>query len=394
MTNNTFYSNLPVCENLEAVLGKNKFYQLPSDWHLIVTDVKASTDAVLRGEYRQVIMLGIATIVTVLNSIEENFEIPFVFGGDGAVIAVPESIAEKVLVDLAELKHFAISNFKFDLRVAAFPVHEITQAGYHVLVGRYRLSSTNELAVFDGGGVQYVENKVKENDVPLISNVNTSTPIHDRLKGLECRWQPLIKNKAMFACLHVRALETEQQQRVNTYMQLWKRLHTIYENSQLEQPIETKDLKLALSKADLQAESFARAPNRPWLSRQTYRCLLRGQIVLGMLFMYFNVRCGGCKWGQYTWQLVNNIDFHSFADGYTRVLPGTISQHQKLIDYLDQQCHDGNLIYGLHLTEKALLTCYITHYSNQHIHFLDGNDGGLTLAMRQLKWRISEPPKV
>ncbi len=394
MINNTFYADLPASNSLEAVLDDNQFYQLPPDWCLIVTDVKASTDAVLRGEYRQVILLGVATIVTVLNSIEDRFEIPFVFGGDGAVIALPESAADRVLAELAKLKQLASSNFNFKLRVAAFPIHEITQAGHEVLVGRYRLSSSNDLAVFDGGGVQYVETRVKENDTPLPDNVKTAPPIRNRLQGLECRWQPLTKTKGMFASLHVRALATEQQQRVQTYKQLWSELRTIYAAPQLEHPIETSDLKLTIAEKHLQAESLALAPSRSWLAQQRYRYWLRVQIILGMLLMYFNINAGGLKWGQYTGQLVNNIDFHSFADGYTRVLPGTISQHQELIDYLDRQCHDGNLVYGLHLTEKALITCHITHYSNQHIHFLDGNDGGLTLAMRQMKWRTLEQTKV
>jgi hypothetical protein len=394
MINNTFYADLPASNSLEAVLDDNQFYQLPPDWCLIVTDVKASTDAVLRGEYRQVILLGVATIVTVLNSIEDRFEIPFVFGGDGAVIALPESAADRVLAELAKLKQLASSNFNFKLRVAAFPIHEITQAGHQVLVGRYRLSSSNDLAVFDGGGVQYVETKVKENDIPLPDNVTITPPTRDRLQGLECRWQPLTKTEGMFASLHVRALASGQQQRVQTYKQLWSKLRTIYAAPQLEHPIETSDLKLTITEKDLQAESLALAPSRSWLAQQRYRYWLRVQIILGMLLMYFNINAGGLKWGQYTGQLVNNIDFHSFADGYTRVLPGTISQHQELIDYLDRQCHDGNLVYGLHLTEKALITCHITHYSNQHIHFLDGNDGGLTLAMRQMKWRTLEQTKV
>lgn len=393
-TNDAFYADLPVGDSLEMVIQDNHLYPLPADWCLIVSDVKASTDAVVRGEYRQVILLGVATIVTVLNSIDDNLSVPFVFGGDGAVIALPKRIVDVALAELTKLQQLAKTSFKLELRVAPFTMQEIIKAGHQVLVGRYRLSSSNDLAVFDGGGVQYAENRIKFKDNALAQALNTNSPIRDRLKGLECRWQPLTKNNGLFACMHVRALATQQQQRVQIYKHLWSRLRTIYASPQLEHPVETRDLKLTLATRDLKAETLACATSDSWLAQQRYRYWLRGQIILGMLLMYFNVQTGDFKWGQYTGQLVNNIDFHSFSDGYTRVLPGTVSQHQKLIDYLDQQCHDGKLIYGLHLTEKALITCHITHYSNQHIHFMDGDDGGLTLAMRQMKWRHLQPTGV
>lgn len=392
MSKHTFYADLPVSDSLEAALLNNALDALPSDWGLIVSDVKASTEAVLRGEYRQVILLGVATIVTILNSLEDNMQVPFVFGGDGAVIALPLRYMDTALAELTKLQQVARANFKLELRVAAFTVPEITAAGHQVLVGRYRLSPSNDLAVFDGGGIQYIESKIKEKSaVSITVDYQLSVPISERLKGLECRWQPLAKNKGLFACLHVRALTGERQHALHTYKQLWNRLRNIYEAPQLEHPIETRDLKLALSARDLKAETLARSSNGSWLAQQRYRYWLRGQIILGMLLMYFNVRAGDIKWGNYTGELVDNVDFHSYCDGYTRVIPGTITQHQKLIDYLDQQCHNNHLVYGLHLTEKALITCHITHYSNQHIHFLDGDDGGLTRAMRQMKWRMMQP---
>ena len=66
-TNDAFYADLPVGDSLEMVIQDNHLYPLPADWCLIVSDVKASTDAVVRGEYRQVILLVVANIVTVLN---------------------------------------------------------------------------------------------------------------------------------------------------------------------------------------------------------------------------------------------------------------------------------------------------------------------------------------
>ncbi|HEX5098789.1 MAG TPA: DUF3095 family protein, partial [Polyangiaceae bacterium] len=50
----------------------------------------------------------------------------------------------------------------------------------------------------------------------------------------------------------------------------------------------------------------------------------------------------------------------------------------------------GHLVYGIHRAPSALITCYLRSYSGDHVHFVDGSDGGYALAARQLKAQLAE----
>ena len=65
-----------------------RYRPLPEGWALAVADVVSSTEAIAAGKYKSVNMAGASVITAVLNVLEGS-DYPFVFGGDGAVIAVP-----------------------------------------------------------------------------------------------------------------------------------------------------------------------------------------------------------------------------------------------------------------------------------------------------------------
>jgi spermidine synthase len=59
-----------------------------------------------------------------------------------------------------------------------------------------------------------------------------------------------------------------------------------------------------------------------------------------------------------------------------------------LRDYLDRRADKGELTYGLHISDHAVMTCLVASADdNQHVHFIDGGDGGYTRAATQLKAR-------
>jgi hypothetical protein len=48
----------------------------------------------------------------------------------------------------------------------------------------------------------------------------------------------------------------------------------------------------------------------------------------------------------------------------------------------------GQVKYGIHVSDTALMTCFVQGVAdNQHIHFIDGADGGLAMAAADFKAR-------
>ena len=50
----------------------------------------------------------------------------------------------------------------------------------------------------------------------------------------------------------------------------------------------------------------------------------------------------------------------------------------------------GELSYGVHLSDTALMTCLVESATEQkHVHFIDGGEGGYTQAAQELKRRVA-----
>jgi len=57
---------------------------------------------------------------------------------------------------------------------------------------------------------------------------------------------------------------------------------------------------------------------------------------------------------------------------------------------LQQQLKSRQLLYGLHVADRAHMTCLVFDYSGRHLHFIDGADGGLFLAAKAFKERANQ----
>ncbi|MCF8243170.1 MAG: DUF3095 family protein [Melioribacteraceae bacterium] len=57
MMNENFYQNLPVLNNYADVADFSNYHAIPSDWHIIVSDVTGSTEATGKGKFKEVNIL-------------------------------------------------------------------------------------------------------------------------------------------------------------------------------------------------------------------------------------------------------------------------------------------------------------------------------------------------
>ena len=66
------------------------------------------------------------------------------------------------------------------------------------------------------------------------------------------------------------------------------------------------------------------------------------------------------------------------------------SRRGEIERYLETERAADAIVYGLHASGAALITCFIRDYAGDHVHFVDGSDGGYALAARELKRRWKE----
>jgi len=88
---------------------------------------------------------------------------------------------------------------------------------------------------------------------------------------------------------------------------------------------------------------------------------------------------------KYLSEMVANSDARKFDEMLRMVLDSTNEQHRTLELALDKRYKSGQITYGIHTSSQALMTCLVFNLAGNHVHLIDGADGGYALAAKQMK---------
>lgn len=387
MSSSTFYSNLPLLTDFRDVGRQESYTPLPDDWHVVMCDVRNSTLAVEAGQYKKVNTLGAALITAVLN-LAGDTEIPFVFEGDGATLCVPPDLLAGARAALLQTQAMARKSFGLDLRVATMPVARIREARAGLKVARYRVSEHYVQAMFAGGGLAHAERCMKDPATAHLYRVEPgSVEASASFEGLECRWQDIPSRHGETVSVMVRILLSDAAQVERLYLELIAKVREIYGADDDCHPVWPPNLAFSFSRSRLDSEVGVRAGQRGALGRWLYLTRTRLIVLLGWFLMTFRIRTADTDWGSYRTILARNSDVKKFNDCFRQILAGTASQREALTRWLDEHFARRELVYGIHVADRAQITCLVFDYSGRHVHFVDGADGGLFMAAKALKER-------
>jgi hypothetical protein len=208
------------------------------------------------------------------------------------------------------------------------------------------------------------------------------------LDGLECRWQDIPSRHGETVSLMVRALKAENV--ADLYRDVIAKVHEIYGTDEACHPITVPDLTPALDAERLGNEVGVRAADHGPLGKWLYLMRTRWFVVLGWFLMKFGLQTQETDWSKYKITMVGNSDVRKFNDIYRQILSGRSAQREALDAWLAGRYAKRELVYGLHVTDRAHMTCLVFNYSGRHLHFIDGADGGLFLAAKQFKERSAK----
>lgn len=384
----SFYRDLPAHEHFDAVARSALYTGAPGDWQVIITDIRGSTQAIESGRYKEVNLVGASTIMAIKN-IAAGTAIPFVFGGDGATLLIPPSLVNKTRETLRFCKSMSKESFGLELRVGMVPVSELLKAGHSVRVLKFRLGGKTDQAMFLGGGLQVAEKWVKD---PAPSNpwllTDSGLPAPDEtFKGLECRWKPLKARHDEVVCLLVRSTRPTLEAQEIVYLEVLRKIDEIYGAD--NRPVAYRSLQLTLQPAALRPEAGVHMSAAQPAQRNARAWHLAFFNFIWRWVFRFRLVVAGTDWGNYRDEVVSNSDDRKFDEMLRMVLDGTKTQRIALTTFLDQQQTAGALVYGMQVSDEALLTCLVFDRQGDHIHFVDGNGGGYALAAKSLKSRMN-----
>jgi len=390
MTSALFYSKLPVLTEFGDVSRPERFTPLPEDWHVVMCDVRNSTLAVEAGRYKNVNTVGASMITAMLNA-SGDIEIPFVFEGDGAMFCVPPGLLEDARAALLKTQALARQSFDLDLRIATLPMARIREAGYGIRVARYRVSDNYIQAVFAGGGMAYADRAMKDPvSGPQCAVEPGSSAPNASFEGLECRWQDIPSRHGETVSVIVRALGGDESAAARIYHDLIAEVREVYGADDACHPVHPTHLTLSLEGRRLHNEAGVRAMDRGAAGRWLYLMKTRLVVLLGAFLMRFRIRTAQTDWGRYKQTLAQNSDVRKFNDCFRQILAGNAAQREALTAWLDERFAKRDLVYGMHVTDRAQMTCLVFNYAGRHLHFIDGADGGLFLAAKAMKQRVAQ----
>lgn len=386
MDSKLFYEQLPAVTDFSDLADSSCYHEIPEDWAVIVADIQGSAQAIQKGKYKEVNALGVCVLAAVVNA-AKPLHIPYVFGGDGAALCIPLFLADKVREILKTTRKLARESYRLDLRTGIVPVAGILEAGYKVLVARFKTSGYCTQAAFSGGGVAYAEDCLKKGALP--EDADDAAKVEADYSGLECRWKNIPSPRGETVSLLVRPHpETAQESAAEIYREVIAQIEWVYDGWPECHPLTQKVLRLTFAIRRLMVEFKCRTFGRGVRGRLGYGLKMVITNLLGWVVMTFKVSLGGIRWGDYKQQVVKNADVRKFDDMLRVVISGTPAQRETLLSYLDTGYRKKRLVYGVHVSKSALMTCLIHDYAGEHYHFVDGADGGYAAAALEIKKRL------
>jgi len=387
-TSVNFYHDLPPLASFAEATEGRLYVDLPNDWWIVIADVAGSTRAIESGAYKKVNTVGVACIAAVTN-VDRGIDLPFVFGGDGATFAIPEMLRERVICALRGAQRLARASFGLDLRVGLVQVSELTQQGYWVKLAKVRLSPHVTQPALSGRGWEEAEKRVKQYGMPgALKVVEQEGPASASFEGFECRWQGVPSFYDHKLSLLVAAISPDADTNLATYQRLLQQIQQIYGDVAHYHPLRSDRMRLTFDPRLLAHEWRVRSAGRGWRKRLHYLLRMLLQNLAGRLIFARNMDAGSVNWSHYRDELVQNSDFRKFDGMLRMIMDGSESQAARLHEFLEEEYRARRLVYGMQKSREALVTCIVQSYTGNHLHFVDGGDGGYALAARALKQRL------
>ena len=357
------------------VTDPSQYVDVPDDWSIGIADVVDSTAEIAAGRYKAVNLAGAGTISAVANALDGELAL-FIFAGDGARFAIPPHQASRAADALSRTAMWAKRDLNLNLRVGMMSVAAARAAGFDVSVAFLRASENVRYAMFAGGGIDWVELRLKKGVIDLSPSGVEDEP---DLTGLSCQWGAIASRNGKILSLIVKpGPETTKAQfarvaaRVVAFLRRADCLNPV--------PIDGPEVTWPSKSLSYQSRVAARSRSLPWRRVQVF-----WTAVFAWLVFRFDLRIGAFQPKRYRREIAENTDFRKYDDGLFFTLDCSPDAIARLKVILDAAAARRLVRYGMHIQNEALMTCVAPSVeTSRHMHFVDGASGGYAAAAQTL----------
>lgn len=381
MSTKYFYKKLPYVENFSDTTSERLYKDVPLDWFIVVTDIANSTYEIEEGRFKDINFVTAATTTALIN-IDKRNDFPFVYGGDGVSMLFHTEYLEIVKSVLLDIQKFAKQKFDLELRTGIVPVIDVMQAKRKVKLLKLKVANQYFQSLSTGGGLAYAEYLVKAD--PQYTFTVKNPKCSADFSGLECVWETVPAKSDEIVSLLVQASGTYAEQAA-TYDAVMNAVHEIYGDRHARFPLSRSIVSTGLSLEKISLYSKLEAYQRKQSEAvQVIHLIIKELTKLPRRYIRILKRLLNRSDSQefYT------VDSEKFDDMIRMVISGTREQRHQMEELLQEYYKEGKLVYGLHTSKKAYISCFIFSRKGRQVYFIDGYDGGYTHAAKELDNRL------
>jgi hypothetical protein len=376
-----FYEGLSPFTEFNHLTNSSYFYPVPGDWVVFITDVKGSTKAIKEGRYKDVNTIGAASIVAARKGMDRE-DFPFVFGGDGATLIIPQTHADAVANELCALKTLALANYALELRVGMVKMAELRASGLDIQMAKYEMTKGRSIAILRGDGLNKAEEWIKSGDSRF--QAVESKEIKTDLTGLSCRWQPIPSKNGKILTLIVLSRKGN-----TVYEQILERLQKIFP--------EGMDSLNPVSSPSHQYKTITQCVQEEYKYHPSLLSLvfLKRFLEIILAVIIFKWKLPIPFFSRYANSMASHSDYRKFDNTLRMVIDCSLEGVHKVKELLGTLYMQGTLYYGTFESENSLMTCFVEGLNQgEHIHFVDSENGGYAMAALEMKKQMKEQVSV
>lgn len=392
MATSEFYRDLEPCGGFDAALDGGCFADVPDDWIVAATDVVNSTTAIESGHYKDVTVAGAVSTIAVAN-ITGSLDFPFFFGGDGMTFILPGQHRDAVLAVLADVQRVVRDTSGLEVRAGVIGVGELRALGADLRIGKVTVTERYTQAVADGAAMDLVDRILKGSVAgPMLRPTEAS--VDDELRadfrGFSCRWQDIPSARGETLSLIVRGTGTTADGR-GGLRAAQAAVDEIVGSSATAHPLSVEAQITSARRAVAGAEAAYRARGargiryafhrlRIWIEVAAVRVALRSGLP---------IRGEGKTLRQVREDNIRNADVYKIDGTLKMTLAVGSGERERLVAALEGLHRERAIVYGYHVSDRAIMTCLIHTNHHDEVHFVDSADGGYAAAAKMLKGMVA-----
>ncbi|EMF90717.1 DUF3095 domain-containing protein [Leptospira santarosai] len=388
-----FYKYLPALSSFTEIIEPSNYFTVPDDWNIIITDVVNSTDAIQNGNYKDVNIAGGITAMAVSN-LMGDMDYPFLFGGDGMTLLLPDSVLSGVKDILFSIRESVKNNFGLKLRAGIVNVGELKRSGKELKLCKLKISEFYNQAILTGSALDMAESLIKNADTvnPYIIPLAHKPKIEPDFTGFTCRWQDIPSHRGETVSFIVKMNSSSVASDQELLKIVLDQVSVLLGNDSEIHPLKEEKIKVDLSGKYFRKEATVHSGNRNGIFHflKMLKIKIEGITVnLAINTQWkFGPKVNGTELRELRKSQVIASDFRKYDGTLKMVIACDSDSRELFLKFLDDLYQQGKLFYGYHVSDRALMTCALHEGSVREVHFVDSADGGYALAAIRLKEQI------